>query len=62
MNDFAARRGLKLAQGLDYTLEIVPVFFGVLFSETPNFSNNWIFFHSQAPSSSGEHSMGQAKP
>jgi hypothetical protein len=62
MYDFSARRGLKLAQGFDYALEIMAVSFGVLFSEAPNLSDNWIFFHSSAPSSSGEHSTKQAKP
>ncbi len=62
MNDFAARRGLKFAQGFDYALQVMVVFFGVLFSEAPNLCDNWIFFHNSAPSSSGEHSTGQAKP
>ena len=51
MNDFAARGSLILAQGFSYALEIMTVFFGMLFSEAPNLSDNWIFFHSSAPSS-----------
>jgi hypothetical protein len=62
VNDSTIRSGLEFLQGGDYALQIMTIPRSMFFSEPPDLGDNWIFTHGSTASSSGEHSIGHAKP
>ena len=61
-DNLAARAILPLPQRLTNAVQIMTIPRGVFASILPNFRNNWVVVHSYNPNSSGEQSVGQAKP